>query len=313
MHSWEAIQKTIDHIEEHIDEEIKTEELARIAALSVFYYQRLFARLIKAPVQEYIKLRRLALAARWLRENDELILDVAIQYGFNNRETFARSFKETYGITPAQYRDNPVALHHFDKPDLLLSYVMVDEGVPLISEGMVLEMSRKTCPACADFLGVAGHLPFQFGRMLGERPGPNRAGRVFEDFLSIKKDIPALAGGRYMGVCYRGDAPDGHTTYFAGAEVETGSHDKRFASFRLPAREYVICAFEAEGPTGLSGASDSFGALVGKAMKYTRFWLKDKGLIADGFFPEMYYPGRPGPAYMEIWVPFKERAVSSEP
>ena len=301
MHSWEAIQKTIDYIEEHIDEEIKAEELADVAALSVFYFQRLFARLIKVPVQEYIKLRRLALAAGWLRDNDGPVWDVAIRYGFNSRETFARSFKETYGVTPANYRDNPIFLHHFDKPDLLLAYVVVDEGMPLVSEGMVLEMSQRSTARPADFLGVVGHIPFKFGRMLGERPGINQAGRIFDEFLRVKNDIPSLVDGRIMGVCYHGDAADGYTTYFAGAEVELGCRSSRFAHFRLPAREYVICAFETEGKAELADPA------VGKAMKYTRFWLRNKGLIADGFFPEMYYPGRQGPTYMELWVPFKKR------
>ena len=60
MHAWEAIQKTLDYIEEHIEEDIKIEEVTETASLSLFYYQRLFSRLVKKPVREYIKLRRLA-------------------------------------------------------------------------------------------------------------------------------------------------------------------------------------------------------------------------------------------------------------
>ena len=60
MHAWEAIQTTLDYIETHMDEELKIEALAEQAALSPFYYQRLFSRLVKKPVREYIRLRRLA-------------------------------------------------------------------------------------------------------------------------------------------------------------------------------------------------------------------------------------------------------------
>jgi AraC family transcriptional regulator len=50
-------------------------------------------------------------------------------------------------------------------------------------------------------------------------------------------------------------------------------------------------------------------ASLGKMMKFTRFWLKKHGLIADGFFPEIYYSSLPDVdhAYMEMWLPFKER------
>ncbi|MCL2003615.1 MAG: AraC family transcriptional regulator [Oscillospiraceae bacterium] len=301
MHAWEAIQKTVNHIEAHIGEDVQIEELAGIAALSVFYYQRLFARLVKRPVREYIKLRRLARACGALRDKENRILDVALDYGFSSHETFTRAFKDAYGVTPAQYRDNPVGLNNFDKPDLLLNYVMIDEGVPLISEGLVLEMSRKTLDAPIDFLGAEGQFPFKMGKMLGERPGVDMAGKIWDAFFSRLEDIPRIPGGRRLGVCYHGDAPDGYTTYFAGAEAETGAEDARFARWRLPAREYVVCGFEAESVALLTGAA------LGKAMKYTRMWLKRRGWIADGFFPEMYYPTSPAAAYMELWIPYKER------
>jgi AraC family transcriptional regulator len=303
MHAWEAIQKTLNYIEEHIGEDIQIEALAETAALSLFYYQRLFTRLVKRPVREYIKLRRLARACGALLNKANRILDVALEAGFGSHETFTRAFKDTYGITPAQYRDNPVDLNHFDKPDLLLNYIMIDEGVPLISDGLVLEMNRKTLEAPVDFLGVAGQFPFKRGKMLGERPGVSMPGEIWKRFFSSLKDIPHVPGGLHVGVCYRGDAPEGYTTYFAGAEVKQGVENPRFASWRFPAREYVVCGFEAESFERLTGSA------LGKAMKYTRFWLRKHGLIADGFFPEMYYHHSTETPYMELWIPFKQRDI----
>lgn len=54
MHAWQQIQKTVDYIETHISEELAISELAKIASLSQFYYQRLFSRLVKKTVNEYI-------------------------------------------------------------------------------------------------------------------------------------------------------------------------------------------------------------------------------------------------------------------
>lgn len=301
MHAWEAIQKTLDHIEEHIGAEIQIEELAEIAALSLFYYQRLFARLVKRPVREYIKLRQLARACGALRDKDNRILDVAVAYGFSSHETFTRAFKETYGITPAQYRERPVGLNNFDKPDLLLNYVMVDEGVPLISDGLVLEMNRKTLAEPVRFAGRKGHYPFVHGKMLGERPGVSPSREIWDSFRRALKDIPSIPGARHIGVCYKGDAPEGHTAYFAGAEVESCGEDAGLEYWQLPAREYVVCAFEAENYEQLAPFA------LGKAMKITRLWLKRHGLIADGFFPEIYFPSSPDTAYMELWIPFRQR------
>lgn len=56
MYAWEQIQITLEAIEQHIDEDISIMDLANKASLSPFYYQRLFRRLVKKPVAEYIKL-----------------------------------------------------------------------------------------------------------------------------------------------------------------------------------------------------------------------------------------------------------------
>ena len=300
MHAWEAIQKTLNHIEEQIGEEIKIEELAEISELSLFYYQRLFTRLVKKPVREYIKLRRLARACDELRDKQNRILDVAMKYGFDSHETFTRAFKNAYAITPAQYRDKPVVLNNFDKPDLLLSYVMVDEGVPLISDGMVLEYNRKNLGEPIYFLGVKDFWHFKRGKMLGEKTEVSEPAAIWQRFLDVRKDIPCIPGGRWLSVTYHGDAPEGYSTYFAGAEVESDTEDSRFTSWQLPAREYIVCDFEAEN---FKQISDS----LGKMMKFTRFWLKKHGLIADGFFPEIYYQDSFETAYMEMWIPYKKR------
>jgi len=117
MHAWESIQKAVDYIENNIGDEIPLANLAEIANLSYFYFHRLFTRLIKKPVQEYIKLRRLARSVESLKNKENRILDVALDYGFSSHESFTRAFKDAYGFTPAEYRDKPVLLNSFNKPD----------------------------------------------------------------------------------------------------------------------------------------------------------------------------------------------------
>jgi len=290
----------VDFIEEHLGGEMPIEELADIAALSLFYFQRLFARLVKKPVREYIKLRRLAYAVASLENGDNHIVDIAVKYGFGGRETFSRAFKETYGLSPSEYRNNPVALNHFDKPNLLLNYVMIDENVPLITEGIVLEYSRKTLDEPVHFLGIEDLWQFKSGKMLGERTGVSEPAAIWGKFYDVLKDIPSC--GRLVGVSYHGGAPEGYSTYFVGAEVDHNVANSDFTRWVLPPREYIVCQYEAEN-------FDQLVASLGKMMKFTRYWLKEHGLQADGFFPEIYYnsPSKTSFAYMEMWIPFKER------
>lgn len=289
MRAWEAIQKTLDYIEEHIGEEIRIEELAETAALSVFYYQHLFSRLVKKPVREYVKLRRVARACEVLQNKENRILDVALEFGFGSHETFTRAFKEAYGMTPEQYRQNPVFLNQFNKPDLFLEYVMIDEGVPIISDGLVLEMNRKTLDKPVDFMGLAGYVPISGQLPAGESTGIDIPGEIWRRFHQEKDRINRLTGGRELGVAYMEDAPEGCFTYFAGAEVETGAADAHFKTWRLPAREYIVCGFEAENFHELTTVA------LNKAIKFSGFWLEKHGLTADMFALNYITAAHPNP------------------
>ncbi|WP_195270180.1 AraC family transcriptional regulator [Eubacterium sp. 1001713B170207_170306_E7] len=297
MHAWEAIQSTLDYIETHMDETIRIEALAQRAALSPFYYQRLFSRLVKKPVREYIRLRRLARASTMLREGDVRILDIALDCGFGSHEGFTRAFRDAFGLTPAQYRERPVALNQFDKPDLLLNYVLVDEGVPLISEGLVLEMNRRALREPIRFMGISGYVPIDGQMPLGEATGVDIPGQIWERFHCQKHRIPRVPDSREVGVAYMGDAPGGCFTYFTGAEVAPGAEDDGFTAWELPAREYVVCGFEAESFEELVTAA------LNKAVKYSAQWLEQKGLVMAAYSPELYYQRDQAVPYMELWMP----------
>ena len=143
MYAYENIEMSLNYIEQHLSEKIETEKLAKIACLSTFYYQRLFKRLVKKSVQEYIKLRRLAMVITKLNSSKKRILDIALKYGFSDHANFTRAFKEVYHITPDEYRKSVSMLNTFDKPEFSLRYIMIDENVPLIVGNIVLEIQKK--------------------------------------------------------------------------------------------------------------------------------------------------------------------------
>lgn len=297
MYAWEAIQKTLDYLEIHIGEDIAIEQIAEIANLSPFYYQRLFSRLVKKPVREYIKLRRLAYASKVLANKNLRILDIALDYGFGSHETLTRAFKSAYGMTPEEYRANPVMLNQYDKPDLSLYYTIIDEGVPLISDGLVLEFNHKTLDKPISFLGVTGIIPIEGQMPLGEATGVDLPGDVWQRFHREKHQIPRIPNAREIGVSYLGDAPEGSFTYFAGAEVEKTATDSHFIKWELPAREYVVCSFEAENFEELTTVA------INKAVKYSCLWLEKHNLVMTEYSPEMYYDSSPDGSYMELWMP----------
>jgi AraC-like DNA-binding protein len=98
------LQKTLDYIEEHIKEDITLEQLATLCFYSTHHYHRVFQSVIGIPVVDYIKKRKLSVAAGEIIGTDKKIIDIALDYGFNSHETFSRAFKRIFDITPNDYR-----------------------------------------------------------------------------------------------------------------------------------------------------------------------------------------------------------------
>jgi AraC-like DNA-binding protein len=100
----QPIWRSLEIIETRMAEKLTVEDIASSVYFSKYHYQRLFRALVGESVMEYVTKRRLTLAGRALRESDATILDIALQYGYDSREGFTRSFKAFMGVTPSQYR-----------------------------------------------------------------------------------------------------------------------------------------------------------------------------------------------------------------
>lgn len=297
MHAWEQIQLTLDYMEAHLDEDIHIEYLAELAALSPFYYQRLFRRLVKKPVGEYIRLRRMARATEALPDRRRRILDIALDLGFSSHEHFTRSFKETFGITPEEYRRSPRTLNRMTKPELLLHYTLIDEGVPLITDGIVLEINRRQLETPVPFTGLEKEMPVQFLDGLGTESGIDPLGALWDSLHEQKETVLGLSSGEEeIGVSSSCDR-EGFFRYFAGTKGPTDTVPEGFRQWKLPEGEYLVCSFEAE----------NFEALVMdalyKANQYIyNIWLPNHKLGTEPFCAERYTSHTPQTNRMEIWL-----------
>lgn len=300
MHAWEAIQKAVDYMEAHPQESIKAEALAEMVGLSPFYFQRLFKRLVNKPPQEYVKLRRLARAVEALSSGHGRILDAALDCGFAGHANLTRAFKAAFGITPEEYRKNRPPLNTFLKPELSMGYVMVDEGIPLIVGGIVLEIRREQLTAPEAYLGLAADVSIEAQTPLGERTGIDTPGLLWKRFHEEKAKMEGYMQPEIeLGLSGSADAGAGTFSYFAGglAKAVPESLASGFVKRELPAGEYVVCAIEAE----------RFEELVTKALdqagKYLfGTWLPKHGLATLPFSAEKYDRTSQEARRMEIWV-----------
>ena len=109
----EGFQASIDFMEQHLTENIEIEEISEKAALSPFYYQRIFGALCGMTVGEYIRSRRMTLAAQELAGSEAKVIDMAMKYGYDSPDSFAKAFQKFHGITPSQAREPGATLRSF--------------------------------------------------------------------------------------------------------------------------------------------------------------------------------------------------------
>ncbi|MFI7608936.1 helix-turn-helix domain-containing protein [Micromonospora sp. NPDC049366] len=107
----ERLNQAMAYVEEHLDQRIDVAELARIAMTSEYHFRRLFSALAGLPLSEYVRRRRLTVAAAEVIAGEETLLDIAVRYGYGSAEAFARAFQAMHGVGPGEARRTGAALH----------------------------------------------------------------------------------------------------------------------------------------------------------------------------------------------------------
>ena len=99
-----GIQRALDYTEAHLTEDVDYEAAAKQACSSAFHFHRMFGLLCGYTLGDYIRMRRLALAAEELVRTRGKVIDVALKYGYDTPESFTRAFTRFHGITPTDAR-----------------------------------------------------------------------------------------------------------------------------------------------------------------------------------------------------------------
>lgn len=140
-------------------------------------------------------------------------------------------------------------LNTFDKPEVSMNYVLVDEGVPLVVGNIVLEIQRKTLTEPEVYLGFETKVRISEQIPAGESTGVDVPGQLWKRYhmekTLIAEDVDANVE---MGMSHTEDTAQGLFMYFAGGLVRNIPHKQQgdFVKRELPAGEYIVCRIEAE-------------------------------------------------------------------
>ncbi|MDE6844489.1 MAG: AraC family transcriptional regulator [Lachnospiraceae bacterium] len=110
----QLIQQAVCYMEEHIYEDIGYEEVARSVHMSSYNFHRTFSFIAGMTPNEYIRNRRLTLAAQELQTTEISVIDAAYKYGYESPESFSKAFSRFHGSTPKQAKQKGAKLHLFN-------------------------------------------------------------------------------------------------------------------------------------------------------------------------------------------------------
>lgn len=233
------LNQVIDYIESHLEENIDYSTLEKIAICSPQQLPRLFTFISGITLTEYIRKRRLSVAAEMIRTSTQAISSIGMKYGYESQAAFSRAFKELHGVSPSQLRkkgdmtikDYPRLIFHLDAAvEQLNNYRVVDGEVKKaeVVHSEFLPFGPYKLIGKEIRAGFMSQDISQFwGRCFGEG--------VFDTLLSLEGFIPELSYDKYIGYVRDVDAETGIFTYVIGLFMEVNAPiPSGFVSYDVP-------------------------------------------------------------------------------
>lgn len=196
---------SIDFIEQHLYDKITVHEVAAASHYSTYHFSRIFKALVGDTPKEYLRKRRLTVAAKRLLSEDIGILALAFDCQFDSQEAFTRAFKDLFNIPPAQYRkqNDPFRLLYKDQfsPHML----------NFLQNELSMQPEIITRPA-VKLIGIANHYD----------DADLNLPRLWSGFRPYRENIKNRTSDESFGIyeSYEEDGDDVHFTYVCCAVVE---------------------------------------------------------------------------------------------
>ncbi|MFI9394447.1 GyrI-like domain-containing protein [Streptomyces bauhiniae] len=264
----ERLNQAMERVELGLGEGVDVEELARVAGTSVYHLRRMFSALAGMPLSEYVRRRRLTLAAAEVVAGRETLLDIAVRHGYGSGEAFARAFRAMHGVGPSEARRAGVTLSSQPR----MSFRLVVEG----NSDMRHRIERKQA------FGVVGYK----ARVPLVHAGPNQAiidfvrGIGREDLERLAKLSDQQPEG-VVAVCDDLDPSRAEGTeldYYQGV-VTSAPAPEGLAALAVPAGTWAV--FTASGPMPPAVQT---------------LWRD----VFTQWFPSNPYASRPGPEILRV-------------
>ncbi len=277
----------VDYLERNLDGEIDIARAADIACCSSFYFQRLFLVISGITLAEYIRRRRLTLAATELASGENKIIDIALKYGYDSPDAFTRAFRNMHGITPQAARTPGKKLEAFPR----ISFQIILKG------GSDMEYRIEKKPGFS-FAGRTRKFTTVNGENFKKIPVWWQEFTASPECSLVRELCGNRPGqvtrGEMLGICF-GDADAVEFSYGIGVELREGKTPGQFEKIDVPQTTWAV----------FDCTLDDLQEITKRVFSE---WFPSTGYEHDNIPEfEVYLPEKPGqPMRCELWFPVKK-------
>lgn len=277
----ERLNDSMRYIEEHLTEEMDYERLGRIACCSAYHFQRMFTYMAGITLSEYVRRRKMSLAAVELQGGKEKIVDIAEKYGYHSPTAFNRAFQGVHGIAPSAVRSEGVSVKSFPP----LAFTIAVKGAEEMNYRIETKESFR-------IVGVSAPLQQEVEKNFMVVP------QMWQDAVTngtIEKlaglmDTPPMG---LLGVSACGN--EEQWKYFIA--VSSTKKAEGFEEYQIPASTWAIFPG--------SGTNQSIQELEQRIISE---WLPTSGYeYANAPDVEVYLNPDPQNAQYEVWIPVTKK------
>ncbi len=277
----ERLNQSIVYIEEHLTSEMDYERLGQIACCSAYHYQRMFTYMAGVTLAEYIRRRKMSLAAVDLQTKNEKIIDIAEKYGYRSPTAFNRAFQSIHGIAPSAVKGEGVSVKSFPP----LTFTMAVKGVEEMNYRIETKEAFRIIGISAEL-----HQEVEQNFMVVPQMWQEAAVNGTIQKLASMMDAPPLG---LLGVSACNDKEQ--WKYFIA--VSSTKNSREWEEYTVPASTWAIFPG--------SGTNRSIQELEQRIITE---WLPTSGYeYADAPDVEVYLHADPENAQYEVWIPVRKK------
>lgn len=279
----DKLNQAMDYIEEHLTEDVDYQRLGQIACCSAFHFQRMFTYMAGVPLSEYIRRRKMSLAAVDLQSGSGKIIDIAAKYGYSSPTAFNRAFQAVHGIAPSAVRSEGVPVKSFPPIAFRISVKGAGELNYRIERKEAFRIIGVSQQLCSDLESNFAVVPGMWEAAVINGTMEKLAGLM---------NTPPMG---LLGVSICND--EEQWRYFIAV---SSSADSEFEEYTVPAATWAV----------FPGAGTNI-SLQELEQRIITEWLPGSGYeYANAPDIEVYLNPDPQNAQYEVWIPVTKRKDS---